>query len=162
LKKRNILLSTSVLVNLGLLGVFKYYNFFIENFKSAFLFFGQEVNINSLPIILLVGIGFYTIEPMSYTIVVDRKQLDPTKDLMAFSAFVSFFPQLAAGPIERATNFLPQFYKKRTFDYTKAIDGLKQMLWGLFKKVVIADNCAEFANEIFNNSAQYSGSTLAL
>ena len=161
-KKRKILLWASMLINLGFLGVFKYYNFFIENFKSAFLFFGQEINISTLHIILPVGISFYTFQTMSYTIDVYRKQFEPTKDFVAFSAFVSFFPQLAAGPIERATNFLPQFYKKRTFDYTKAIDGLKQTLWGLFKKVVIADNCAEFANEIFNNSAQYSGSTLAL
>lgn len=161
-KKRKILLWVSMFTNLGFLGIFKYYNFFIENFKSAFLFFGQEINISTLQIILPVGISFYTFQTMSYTIDVYRRQLEPTKNFIAFSAFVSFFPQLAAGPIERATNFLPQFYKKRTFDYTKAIDGLKQALWGLFKKVVIADNCAEFANEIFNNSAQYSGSTLAL
>ena len=151
-----------MIINLGFLGVFKYYNFFIENFKSAFLFFGQEINISTLHIILPVGISFYTFQTMSYTIDIYRKEFEPTKDFIAFSAFVSFFPQLAAGPIERATNFLPQFYKKRTFDYTKAVDGLKQMLWGLFKKVVIADNCAEFANEIFNNSDQYSGSTLVL
>jgi len=161
-KKRKLLLWSSMIINLGFLGVFKYYNFFIENFKSAFLFFGQEINISTLHIILPVGISFYTFQTMSYTIDVYRKEFEPTKDFIAFSAFVGFFPQLAAGPIERATNFLPQFYKKRTFDYTKAVDGLKQMLWGLFKKVVIADNCAEFANEIFNNSDQYSGSTLVL
>ncbi len=161
-KKRKILLWISMIINLGFLGIFKYYNFFIDNFKSAFLFFGQEINISSLNIILPVGISFYTFQTMSYTIDVYRKQFKPTKDFIAFSAFVSFFPQLAAGPIERATNFLPQFYKKRTFDYTKAVDGLRQILWGLFKKVVIADNCAEFANEIFNNSSDYSGSTLVL
>src|SRR5690606_36627007 len=161
-KKRKILLWTSMIINLGFLGVFKYYNFFIDNFKSAFLFFGQEINISSLHIILPVGISFYTFQTMSYTIDVYRKQFEPTKDFIAFSAFVSFFPQLAAGPIERATNFLPQFYKKRIFDYNKSVDGLRKILWGLFKKVVIADNCAELANEIFNNSSDYSGSTLVV
>ena len=97
---------------------------------------------------------------MSYTIDVYRKQLEPTKNIVAFVVFVSFFPQLVAGPIERATNLLPQFYKKRKFNYAKAIDGLRQILWGLFKKIVIADNCAVYANEIFNNSLDYTGSTL--
>ena len=91
---------------------------------------------------------------MSYTIDVYKRKLEPTKDFIAFSAFVSFFPQLVAGPIERATNLLPQFYKKRTFDYSKAVDGMRQILWGLFKKIVIADNCAEYANLIFNNSGR--------
>jgi D-alanyl-lipoteichoic acid acyltransferase DltB (MBOAT superfamily) len=99
---------------------------------------------------------------VSYSIDVYRRKLEPTKDFIAFSAFVSFFPQLVAGPIERATHLLPQFYKKRTFDYAKAVDGMRQILWGLFKKIVIADNCAEYANLIFNHSANYSGSTLAL
>lgn len=99
---------------------------------------------------------------MSYTIDVYKRKLEPTKDFIAFSAFVSFFPKLVAGPIEKATHLLPQFYKKRIFDYTKAVDGMRQILWGLFKKVVIADNCAQYANEIFNNSERYSGSTLAL
>lgn len=115
-----------------------------------------------MDIILPVGISFYTFQTLSYTIDIYRKKLEPTKDFIAFSAFVSFFPQLVAGPIERATNLLPQFYKKRTFNYHKAVDGMRQILWGLFKKVVIADNCATFANEIFNNSADYSGSTLVL
>lgn len=91
-----------------------------------------------------------------------RKNLNRAKDFIAFSAFVSFFPQLVAGPIERATHLLPQFYKKRTFDYSKAVDGMRQILWGLFKKIVIADNCAEFANQIFNNSADMNGSTLVI
>ena len=99
---------------------------------------------------------------MSYSIDVYKRKLEPTKDFIAFAAFVSFFPQLVAGPIERATNLLPQFYSKRTFDYSKAADGLRQILWGLFKKIVIADNCAEYANLIFNNSTDYSGSTLVL
>ena len=160
--KRKVLLWTSIIVNLGFLGFFKYYNFFLENFVDAFSLFGMQINANSLNIILPVGISFYTFQTLSYTIDVYKKKLEPTKDFMAFSAFVCFFPQLVAGPIERATNLLPQFYKKRTFEYHKAVDGMRQILWGLFKKVVIADNCAEFANQIFNNSADMNGSTLVL
>jgi len=160
--KRKVLLWTSILVNLGFLGFFKYYNFFLDNFITAFTFFGTEIKSNSLNIILPVGISFYTFQTLSYSIDVYKRKLEPTKDFVAFSAFVSFFPQLVAGPIERATHLLPQFYKKRTFDYSKAVDGMRQILWGLFKKIVIADNCAEYANLIFNNSADYSGSTLVL
>lgn len=160
--KRKILLWTSILVNLGFLGFFKYYNFFLDNFITAFSFFGTEIQANTLNIILPVGISFYTFQTLSYSIDVYKRKLEPTKDFIAFSAFVSFFPQLVAGPIERATHLLPQFYKKRTFDYSKAVDGMRQILWGLFKKIVIADNCAEFANQIFNNSANMNGSTLVL
>jgi len=160
--KRKALLWTSIAVNLGFLGFFKYYNFFLDNFITAFSFFGTEINANSLNIILPVGISFYTFQTLSYTIDVYKRKLEPTNDLIAFSAFVSFFPQLVAGPIARATHLLPQFYKKRTFDYALAVDGLRQILWGLFKKIVIADNCAVYANLIFNNSADYSGSTLAI
>jgi alginate O-acetyltransferase complex protein AlgI len=160
--KRKILLWTSILVNLGFLGFFKYYNFFLNNFITAFSFFGTEIKANSLNIILPVGISFYTFQTLSYTIDVYKRKLEPTKDFIAFSAFVSFFPQLVAGPIERATHLLPQFYKKRTFEYSKAVDGMRQILWGLFKKIVIADNCAGFANQIFNNSADLNGSTLVL
>lgn len=160
--KRRMLLWTSILVNLGFLGFFKYYNFFLDNFVTAFSFFGAEIQANSLNIILPVGISFYTFQTLSYTIDIYKRKLEPTKDIVAFSAFVSFFPQLVAGPIERASNLLPQFYKKRTFEYSKAADGVRQILWGLFKKMVIADNCAGYANEIFDNSADYNGSTLFL
>ncbi len=160
--KRKVLLWTSILINLGFLGFFKYYNFFLDNFVTAFSFFGQEIKSNSLNIILPVGISFYTFQTLSYTIDVYKRKLEPTKDFIAFSSFVSFFPQLVAGPIERATHLLPQFYKKRTFDYSKAVDGMRQILWGLFKKIVIADNCAEYANQIFNNSADMNGSSLVL
>ena len=160
--RRKALLWTSILMNLGFLCFFKYYNFFLDNFIAAFSFFGTEIRENTLNIILPVGISFYTFQTLSYTIDVYRGKLEPTKDFIVFSAFVSFFPQLVAGPIERATHLLPQFYKKRTFNYSKAVDGLRQILWGLFKKVVIADNCADFANQIFNNSADMNGSTLVL
>jgi alginate O-acetyltransferase complex protein AlgI len=160
--KRKVLLWTSILVNFGFLGFFKYYNFFQDNFITAFSFFGSEIKANSLHIILPVGISFYTFQTLSYTIDVYKRKLEPTTDFIGFSAFVSFFPQLVAGPIERATHLLPQFYKQREFNYAKAVDGMRQILWGLFKKVVIADNCAEYANIIFNNSEDYSGSTLVL
>ena len=160
--KRKLLLWTSILINLGFLGFFKYYNFFLENFVTVFQFFGHPINPQGLNVILPVGISFYTFQTLSYSIDVYKRKLKPTKDFIAFMAFVSFFPQLVAGPIERATHLLPQFYTKRNFDYDKAVDGLRQILWGLFKKIVIADNAAQFANEIFNNSADYSGSTLVL
>ena len=160
ISKRKILLWISILVNLGFLGFFKYYSFFLDNFVTAFSFFGYSINPQGLHIILPVGISFYTFQTLSYTIDVYKRKLKPSKDFIAFSAFVSFFPQLVAGPIERASNLLPQFYRKRDFDYSKAVDGMRQILWGLFKKIVIADNCAKYANEIFNNSADYSGSTL--
>ncbi|MDY3401318.1 MBOAT family protein [Riemerella anatipestifer] len=161
-KKRKMYLTISVILNLGFLGFFKYCNFFIDNFIAAFTFFGQKPSIHTLNILLPVGISFYTFQTLSYTIDVYKKKLEPTKDFIAFSAFVSFFPQLVAGPIERATHLLPQFYKKREFDYTKAVDGMRQILWGLFKKMVIADNCAVYANQIFASSDTSSGSTLVL
>ena len=160
--KRKILLWVSILVNLGFLGFFKYYNFFLDNFKSAFSIAGYELNANSLNIILPVGISFYTFQTLSYTIDVYKNRLEPTKNFISFAAFVSFFPQLVAGPIERAKNFLPQFFVKRKFDFSEAVNGLRQILWGLFKKVVIADNCAVYVNYIFENSTDLSGSTLLL
>ena len=160
--KRKLLLWTSIIVNIGFLGFFKYYNFFLDNFINAFSFFGSEIKANSLNVILPVGISFYTFQTLSYSIDVYKRKLEPTKDVFAFSAFVCFFPQLVAGPIERATHLLPQFYSRRKFDYDKATNGMRQILWGLFKKIVIADNCAEYANYIFNNSGDMSGSTLVL
>ena len=160
--KRKILLWISIIVNIGFLGFFKYYNFFLESFTSAFSFFGAEITSNSLNIILPVGISFYTYQTLSYTIDTYKRKIEPTNDFISFAAFVSFFPQLVAGPIERASHLLPQFYKRRSFDYHKAVDGMRQILWGLFKKVVIADNAAEIANIIFNNSDNFNGSTLIL
>ena len=159
---RKILLWTSIIVNLGFLGFFKYYNFFLENFVSAFSFFGYKLEGYGLNIILPVGISFYTFQTLSYTIDVYKRNLEPTKDFISFAAFVSFFPQLVAGPIERATNLLPQFYVKRKFDYHHAVNGTKQILWGLFKKVVIADQCAIYVNLIFDNSSDYGGITLLI
>lgn len=154
---RKVLLVSSITVNIGFLCFFKYYNFFLDSFISAFSFVGVILNPRSLNIILPVGISFYTFQTLSYSIDVYKRKLEPSRDFIAFAAFVSFFPQLVAGPIERATNLLPQFGKKRQFRYLEAVDGLRQILWGLFKKIVIADNCAEIANEVFNNTGNYSG-----
>jgi D-alanyl-lipoteichoic acid acyltransferase DltB (MBOAT superfamily) len=159
---RRFLLWISIGVNIGFLGFFKYYNFFVENFIQAFTLFGRKLEVSSLEIILPVGISFYTFQTLSYSIDVYRRQIEPTRDLIAFGAFVSFFPQLVAGPIERAKNLLPQFSVKRSFNYASAVDGLRQILWGLFKKIVIADNAAEYANLIFTNYQDYSGGTLFL
>lgn len=161
-KKRKVLLWVSIIVNLGFLGFFKYFNFFLESFQDAFSLLGMDIGGRALSIVLPVGISFYTFQTMSYTIDVYKRKLEPTKDFIAFAAFVSFFPQLVAGPIERATHLLPQFYKHRQFNYALAVNGCRQILWGFFKKLVIADNCAEFANQIFNNSEAYGGSTLFL
>ena len=142
--------------------MFKYYNFFSESFAEAISHFGFKVNTYSLSVILPVGISFYTFHGLSYVIDIYKDRIKAERNYVDYAVFVSFFPLLVAGPIERATHLLPQIKKKRTFDYTKAVDGLRQILWGLFKKIVIADNCAEFANQIFNNSADMSGSTLVL
>ncbi|MEO6819296.1 MAG: MBOAT family O-acyltransferase [Ginsengibacter sp.] len=160
--KRKVILWISICINLGFLGFFKYYNFFVDSFVNAFTFFGRSIQPNTLDIILPLGISFYTFQTLSYVIDVYRRKLEPTKDIVSFLAYVSFFPQLVAGPIERAINLLPQFYVKRTFKYDKAIDGLKQILWGLFKKMVIADSCAQFVNTVFSSPDSYSGSTLLL
>lgn len=157
---RKVLLWISIGVNIGFLGFFKYYNFFVESFIDAFSYFGKTFEASTLSIILPVGISFYTFQTLSYSIDVYRGKMQPTKDPVAFAAFVSFFPQLVAGPIERATNLLPQFYVRRSFEYNKAVDGLRQMLWGLFKKVVVADSCAVYANAIFADPGEYSGSAL--
>ncbi|HXD91774.1 MAG TPA: MBOAT family O-acyltransferase [Bacteroidia bacterium] len=152
----------SISVNLGFLGVFKYYNFFAESFASAVANLGLQINPCTLKVILPVGISFYTFHGLSYVIDIYKDRIKAEKNFIDYSVFVSFFPLLVAGPIERATHLLPQIQKQRTFDYAKAVDGLRQILWGLFKKVVIADQCAEHANTIFNNSTDYSGSTLVL
>ncbi len=152
----------SISVNLSFLGVFKYYNFFAESFSATIANFGMQVNPWTLKVILPVGISFYTFHGLSYVIDIYKDRIKAEKNFIDYSVFVSFFPLLVAGPIERATHLLPQIQKKRVFNYAIAVDGLKQILWGLFKKVVIADHCAEITNLTFNNSGDYSGSTLAL
>ena len=152
-------LWANILLNLGILGVYKYYDFFAREFAQLF---GIESDFLLLHLILPVGISFYTFQALSYSIDVYRKQIVPCHDIVAFTAFLSFFPQLVAGPIERATNLLPQFQKKRTFDYATAVDGMRQILWGLFKKIVVADNCATYVDTVFADLSNQSGSTLVL
>ena len=159
---KKVWLWVSLGVNLGLLGFFKYYNFFIQSWMDAWETVGYEMSPYTIKVILPVGISFYTFQTLSYSIDVYRGKLKPTKDFFALAAFVSFFPQLVAGPIERATNLLPQFYKKRQFEYRKAVDGMRQILWGLFTKVVIADNCAVTVNTLFADYTSYNGSELLL
>ena len=158
--KRKWLLAASMIFNLGLLGVFKYYNFFIENFALLTQSVGFHTSPTLLSITLPVGISFYTFQTMSYTIDIYRKQLEPTRDFIAFAAFVGYFPQLVAGPIERASNLLPQITKPRNFSYQKAVNGLRQALWGFFKKVVIADAVAPLVDQTFADPNLYSSGAL--
>lgn len=152
-------LICNIVLNLGILAVFKYYDFFISEFGELFGIFTDNL---LLKIILPVGISFYTFQALSYSIDVYRQKIEPTKDIIAFFAFISFFPQLVAGPIERATNLLPQFLQNRKFSYDQGVDGMRQILWGLFKKIVIADNCAIYVNQVWSSYDTQSGSTLLL
>lgn len=152
----------SIVVNIGFLGVFKYYNFFVHSFVSSLSFFGVKANISTLQLILPVGISFYTFHGLSYLIDIYKDRISPERNFVNYALFVSYFPLLVAGPIERATHLIPQIDRKREFDYTKAVDGLRQILWGLFKKIVVADNCAIIVNPIFDNYASQSGSTLLI
>ncbi len=159
---RRWLLGLSLVINLGILGFFKYFNFFISSFAEMLNLLGFQPNVYSLNVVLPVGISFYTFQTLSYTIDIYRREIQPTHNWLEFFAFVSFFPQLVAGPIERARNLLPQFSRNRLFDLDKSKDGLRQILWGLFKKVVVADNCAQGVDWIFNNYDNTSGSVLVL
>ncbi|GHT08123.1 O-acyltransferase [Bacteroidia bacterium] len=161
-KRRRLILTVCCLVSFGVLCVFKYYDFFVTSFVDAFSLLGIQLQAKTLQLILPVGISFYTFHTLSYTIDVYQRKFEPTKDVVSFFLFVSIFPLAMAGPIERATNLLPQIYKRRTFDYALAVDGMRQIVWGLCKKMIIADNCATIANEIFNNAGNQSGSTLLL
>ena len=155
-------LGLSISINLGFLGIFKYYNFFAKSFAEAVSHLGIIISPWTLKVILPVGISFYTFHGLSYVIDIYKGKIKSEKNFIDYAVFVGFFPLLVAGPIERATHLLPQIKEKRTFSYAMATDGLKQILWGFFKKIVIADQCAVYANLIFNHSADYTGSTLVL
>ena len=164
LKRRRLIspkfwMIANIVLNLGILAVFKYYDFFVSEFGQLF---GISTDSLLLRIILPVGISFYTFQALSYSIDVYRQKIEPTKDIIAFFAFIAFFPQLVAGPIERATNLLPQFLNKRTFSYDQATDGMRQILWGLFKKIVVADNCATYVDQVWTTYDTQTGSTLLL
>lgn len=154
--------GTNIAINIGILCYYKYVNFFADNLETLINQFGYQLDWVTLDVILPVGISFYTFQALSYTIDVYRRDTNATKDFIAFTSFISFFPQLVAGPIERSTNLLPQFLKPRRFDYTNAVIGMRQILWGFFKKLIIADNCAQLANSIFDNYQDCNASLLLL
>jgi alginate O-acetyltransferase complex protein AlgI len=160
--RKQLWLALSLLMNLGLLLYFKYFNFFIDSWINLMSAVGFKSNLNSLNIILPVGISFYTFQTLSYSIDIYRGQLKPVKSPIQFFAYVSFFPQLVAGPIERAINLLPQFKLPSDFKQERFNSGIKLIIWGLFKKMVIADYCAIFANTIFDNYGQASSLELIL
>ncbi len=159
-ERSRIISLLNIVINLLILGIFKYYDFFASSFSKAFL--GGNDDGLLLHLVLPVGISFYTFKALSYSIDIYKGKLEPTKDIIQFFAFVCFFPQLLAGPIDRGTTLLPQFAKPRTFDYDTGVDGMRQILWGLFKKMVVADNCALFVNRVFSSYQTQSGSTLLL
>jgi D-alanyl-lipoteichoic acid acyltransferase DltB (MBOAT superfamily) len=159
---RKIWLLISIFINLGFLATFKYFNFFAESFVAFLNYFGFKSGFVTLNIILPVGISFYTFHGLSYIIDIYKRKIVPEYDFVIYSLFVSFFPLLVAGPIERATHLLPQLKESRSFSYSGSVSGLRQILWGLFKKVVIADNCSVFVNDIFMHHASYSSITLFL
>jgi alginate O-acetyltransferase complex protein AlgI len=159
-RKRLLYLSISLIVNLGLLGIFKYFNFFLENLNI--LLDNFNIQLRYLNVVLPVGISFYTFQTLSYTIDVYKKKYDATDDIISFAAYVAFFPQLVAGPIERAIHLLPQFQNNREFSYSYSVEGMQQILWGFFKKLVIADNVAQYVNHIYSSTNQPSGSTYVL
>ncbi|MCW9037116.1 MBOAT family O-acyltransferase, partial [Altibacter sp.] len=160
--RRKVLLWTSISVNIGLLAYFKYANFFIESFVDSFRLFGQDLEVAPLQIILPVGISFYTFQTLSYTIDIYKRKLEPTNNALAFFTFVAFFPQLVAGPIERASHLLPQFFKTYKFDYQQVKSGLLLMAFGLFKKMVIADRAAILVNQVYGDPGSYDGYQLVV
>lgn len=162
-RRQRLVCAANLILNFLILGVFKYYNFFADSLAQlVWSLFHYQLDWVTLNVILPVGISFYTFQALSYTIDVYRKDVPVTKNIIEFCAFISFFPQLVAGPIERAKNLLPQFQRDRHFDYVQAVDGCRQMLWGFFKKVVIADSCASDLNPLWDSYADYSGVSLWL
>lgn len=151
-------LTVNIILNLSILAIFKYYNFFVSSFADLF---GLQNSIHSLKIVLPLGISFFTFQAISYVVDVYKRKIDPT-NLIDCLFYIGFFPKLLAGPIERPTNLIPQIQKNRVFEYNLAVDGCRQMLWGLFKKVVIADNCALYVNQVYGDYTHQSGSTLLL
>ena len=159
---QQVVSAANIVLNLSILGTFKYYNFFVENLDALFGMMGYHLDWVTMNVILPVGISFYTFQALSYSIDVYQKKLPATHDIVEFFAYISFFPQLVAGPIERATNLLPQFQRDRQFDYAKAVDGMRQILWGLFKKIFIADNCAYTVNAFWDSYSGMNGLSLMI
>ena len=161
-KKQKVISATNIIINLLILCVYKYFNFFVDNFQALFSCIGIRLDWVTINVVLPVGISFYTFQALSYTIDVYQKKFKATDSIIDFFAFISFFPQLVAGPIERATNLLPQFKNNRTFNYAKAVDGCRQMLWGFVKKLVVADNCALIVNQFWGDYQNLTGIQLLL
>ncbi|WP_025663545.1 MBOAT family O-acyltransferase [Aquimarina megaterium] len=161
-RKKSIFLYIGLVFNVGLLLYFKYFNFFYEGFYEILNAFGSESTYNSLVILLPLGISFFTFQTLGYLIDVYNEEIEPSENLLEFSVFVTFFPKILSGPIERASSLIPQIQEKRVISYEVSVDGLRQILWGLFAKIVVAENCALIANPIFNNYENESGSTLLL
>jgi D-alanyl-lipoteichoic acid acyltransferase DltB (MBOAT superfamily) len=159
-KKKLHLLGLCMLINLGMLGFFKYYNFFVDSFASLSASFGLQPSLKTLHIILPIGISFYTFQSLSYSIDIYRGKIQPTNNFVSFMAFVSFFPQLVAGPIQRASDLLPQFLKARIFNREQLVSGFRYILYGLFKKMVIADRLAYFVDHIYDSPEKFDGTVL--
>jgi len=160
--KRKILVALGIIQGVGGLAYFKYFNFFILSFKQLFESFGFNTNLQTLNIIVPLGISFFTFRTLSYILDIDKNKIKATKDLVTFLNYVSFFPSILSGPIDKAKSFIPQLEQPRKFKYEKMIDALRQILWGLFKKLVIADYCTLITDEIFNNYETLPHSTLFL
>ena len=161
-RRRRWITAANIVQNLGILALFKYYDFFADNLSAVLRALGFRADLPTLRLILPVGISFYTFQALSYTIDVHRHQLRATRDVLAFFAYIAFFPQLVAGPIERATHLLPQMLRARTFNYTAAADGLRQMLWGFAKKMLVADTCALAVDIIWQSPGEQSALALAV
>lgn len=157
---KRLYLFGNICLNLGILGLFKYYGFFADNLNLLLSQFCLSLDMPTWRIILPVGISFYTFQSLSYSIDVYRGKLRATRDVVSFCTYIAFFPQLVAGPIERATNLLPQMLGPRSFDYDEAVDGLRRILWGFYKKLVVADNCALAVNQIWDNYPDANALTL--
>ena len=161
-RKRKLFLILSIIANVGVLAVFKYYNFFIDNLNLTLHGFGSSVTLPYLGILLPIGLSFHTFQAMSYTIEVYRSNFKPEKHFGIYALYVMFYPQLVAGPIERPQHILPQMHRETQFNYLNITDGLKLILWGLFKKIVIADRLAQFVNQVFDNYTDYQGIPLCI
>ncbi|MGF1583117.1 MAG: MBOAT family O-acyltransferase [Gemmataceae bacterium] len=155
--KRRWILAVSVASNLGVLVAFKYFDFFVDNFRLVCEQLGWPVSVPALRWVLPVGLSFYTFQTMSYTFDVYSRKINATRSLLDYLAYVSFFPQLVAGPIERATHLLPQFFERRSFVYEKGVDGCRQILWGFFKKLLIADRLGAFVDEVYGSLGTADG-----
>ena len=160
--RRRLVAAANIVLNLGILALFKYYDFFADNFSALLSLLGFHADLPTLHLILPVGISFYTFQALSYTIDVFRRHLRATHDVVAFFAYIAFFPQLVAGPIERATQLLPQMLRRRTFNYSDAVDGLRQMLWGFCKKMLVADTCAMAVDIIWQSPGEQSALALVV